>query len=296
VSDLEEKLRDKLITIQSLNQKIETLQAQLSGAQRRAHELSEEAGRFQELLASKDLEIQTLRADADRYKAALEKVGHEIRDMRTAQAEALSQKHEPPKEARSDEELALLRESVSSLKEDLKTLSQAATAVLNEEPEAVAALREAVLEVGDPQYRVLNLVLTKRSVRLEEIASILVTDTHQAYEIVDALQAAGEVELEDEHTVVPAARYREVKIPSDEWQSSDPPDIFDSLVDVVGRTEGSEGIVEALEIAVDILEQKLSRGGSLVFEMRRTAGSWRSRPGDIEELQYKIRDWKARAL
>ncbi|UCE09640.1 MAG: hypothetical protein JSW61_11790 [Candidatus Thorarchaeota archaeon] len=296
MSELEARLRDQLITIQSLNQKIEVLQAQLSGAQRRAHELAEDAKRFEDLLASKDLEIQTLRGDANRYKAALEKVGHDMRDMRAAQTKALSHKHEPSEDTSKEEELTSLRTSVSSLEHGLKVLSQAATAVLNEKPESLNALREVLLEVGDPQCKVLNLVLAKRSIRLEEIASVLVTDVHQAYEIVDALQAAGEVELDDEHTVVPAARHREVKIPREEWRSLDPPAIFDSLVDIVGKAEGREGIVEALETAVDILEQKLSRGGSLVFEMRRTAGTWKNKPGDVEELQYRIRDWKSRAL
>ncbi|MHA1959421.1 MAG: hypothetical protein ACW99U_04280 [Candidatus Thorarchaeota archaeon] len=296
MSEFETKLREKLITIQSLNQKIEILQAQLSGAQRRAHELSGDVGRFEELLASKDLEMVTLKSDAERYKAALEKVGHEMRDMRSAQTESLSKKQEISEDARMEDELASLRKSIHSLQSDLKKLSQAATAVLNEEPESVTVLREVVLEVGDAQSKVLNLVLARRTVSLEELASLLVTDVNQAYEIVDKLQAAGEVELKDERTVVPAARYRETKIPIEEWRSSAPASIFDSLVEVVGRIEGNEGIVEALETAVDILEQKLSRGGSLVYEMRRTAGSWKNKPGQIEELQYQIRDWKTRAL
>ena len=84
-------------------------------------------------------------------------------------------------------------------------------------------------------------------------------------------------------------------MPVEEWRNLDPSAIFDSLEGIVGKTEGGEGIVTAIEAAVDILEQKISRGGTLVFEMRRTANAWKKEEGNVQELQYKIREWKARA-
>ena len=130
---------------------------------------------------------------------------------------------------------------------------------------------------------------------MDEIASILVSDMTGAIQIVDYLQAAGEVEIRDGTTVIPGKKYREVEAPTKEWEQASPAEIFDSLEDIVGRTEGNESIARALESAVDILEQKISRGGALVFEMRKAVGSWKKQAGNTEELQYTIREWKSRA-
>jgi hypothetical protein len=193
------------------------------------------------------------------------------------------------------EQLAAAQQAIQKQKENLMALSRVATAVLNAEDNALEDLQRVLLEAGDQRFRVLNLVLTKRSVRAEEIASILVVDISKAMEIADALQAAGEVEIKDGNTIIPAKKYREVKVPVEEWKNLDPLAIFDSLEGIIGKTEESEGIVSAIEAAVDVLEQEMSRGGTLVFEMRRTANSWKKKEGNVQELQYKIREWKARA-
>ncbi len=58
-----------------------------------------------------------------------------------------------------------------------------------------------------------------------------------------------------------------------------PSEIFDSLESIVENAEGGETIAKALENAVDIIEQKLSRGGAMIFQMRRTAGDWKRKEG-----------------
>ena len=63
----------------------------------------------------------------------------------------------------------------------------------------------------------------------------------------------------------------------------------------VEKAEGKDPIIEALESAVDILEQKLSRGGAMIFQLRRTASDWKRQEGNVEELRYTIKDWKSRA-
>ena len=54
-------------------------------------------------------------------------------------------------------------------------------------------------------------------------------------------------------------------------------------------------MVNAIETAVEMIEQKLARSGALIFQMRRTADSWKKQAGNVEELQYTIKDWKGRA-
>ena len=295
MSDPNDRIRDQMMTIHSLNQKIDVLQAQLGGAQKRAHQFEEQIAQLEQMIAQKDAKIQSLNSDVQRYSGALDSMGHEIQGLRAEQTQQHAMSVPLRDDQKHGEQLAAAQQTIQKQKGDLMALSRVATAVLNSEDNALEDLQRVLLEAGDQRFRVLNLVLTKRSVRVEEIASILVVDVSNAMEIADALQAAGEVEIRDGNTIIPAKKYREVKVPVEEWKNLDPLAIFDSLEGIIGKTEEGEGIVSAIEAAVDVLEQKMSRGGTLVFEMRRTAGSWKKKEGNVQELQYKIREWKARA-
>jgi hypothetical protein len=224
-------------------------------------------------------------------------MGKELQGIRLEQTEAMT-KRKPDREddSREKEEVRSYEMKLLKMKQDMKILSEAATEILLEKDEAVNHLKKAIREVGDPQYRILNLVLERRTIKVDEIATQLLLDTAEVLDIVDSLQALGEVILKDNATVIPAKKYREVKVPVEEWRSMSPPAIFESLEEIVEKSEGTETIAEALERAVDILEQKLTRGGALVFQMRKTAGSWGKSEGDREELRYTIREWKSRAL
>jgi hypothetical protein len=295
MSDPNERIRDQMMTIQSLNQKIDVLQAQLGGAQKRARQLEEQLAQLEQVITQKDGEIQALGSDVQRYSGALDSMGREVQGLRAEQTQQHAMAVPVQDDQGFSEQLVAAQQVIQKQKENLKALSQVATAVLNSDDNALEDLQRVLLEAGDQRFRVLNLVLTKRSIRTEEIASILVVDVSKAMEIADALQAAGEVEIKDGNTIIPARKYREVKVPVEEWKNLDPLAIFDSLEGIIGKTEEGEGIVSAIEAAVDVLEQKMSRGGTLVFEMRRTSNSWKKKEGNVQELQYKIREWKARA-
>ncbi len=295
MSDSNERIRDQMMTIHSLNQKIDVLQAQLGRAQKRAHQLEEQIAQLEQVITQKDAEIQALNSDVQRYSGALDSMGHEIQGLRAEQTQQHAMAVPVQDDQKLGEQLAAAQQVIQKQKKNLMSFSQVATAVLNSEDNALEELQRVLLEAGDQRFRVLNLVLTKRSVRIEEIASILVVDVSKAMEIADTLQAAGEVEIRDGSTIIPSRKYREVKVSVEEWKNLDPLAIFDSLEGVIGKTEEGEGIVSAIEAAVDVLEQKMSRGGTLVFEMRRTANSWKKREGNVQELQYKLREWKARA-
>jgi len=295
MSDPNERIRDQMMTIHSLNQKIDVLQAQLGRVQKRAHLLEEQLAQLEQVITQKDAEIQALNFDVQRYSGALDSMGHEVQRLRAEQTQQHAMAVPVQDDQKLGEQLAAAQQVIQKQKENLMALSRVATAVLNSEDNALEELQRVLLEAGDQRFRVLNLVLTKRSVGIAEIASILVVDVSKAMEIADTLQAAGEVEIRDGSTIIPARKYREVKISVEEWKDLDPLAIFDSLEGIIGRTEDGKSIVSAIEAAVDILEQKMTRGGTLVFEMRRTANSWKKKEGDVQELQYKIREWKARA-
>ncbi|TFH10853.1 MAG: hypothetical protein E4H14_01735 [Candidatus Thorarchaeota archaeon] len=293
--DGNERLREKTMLIASLNQKMEALQAQLTGSQKRANQLGAHVTELEQIVAQKDSEIQMLETQLSRTKGALDTVGKEMQGIKAEQTQILAKKRPEAVGASVKDELTLAEMTIGLLRKDLKQFSHAATAVLNKEEGALEGLREVLLEVGDPKYRILNMVLNKKSIRLEEIASSLVIDMTEALKHVDALQSAGEVQIRDGNTVLPAQKYLELKVPKDVWSSMEPTDIFQELEEFVGKTDDTPSIVDAMETAVDIVEQKLARSGALIFQMRRTIDAWKKQAGNVEELIYTIKDWKGRA-
>jgi chromosome segregation ATPase len=293
--DINERLREKTVQIVSLNQKMEALQAQLTGSQKRANQLGSQVTELEASISERDSRIQILESQLANTKGALDTVGKEMQDIKAEQTQLLTKKQPGTENLSLKESLAFAEMTVERLREDLKIFSQTATSVLNQEEGALEKLKQVLLEFGDPKYRILNMVLNRKSIRLEEIASALVLDMTQALKHVEALQAEGEVEIRDGNNILPASKYRELKVPREEWKQLDPTTILERLEEFVGKTDDSKSIVSAMETAVDVLEQKLARGGALIFQMRKTADAWKKETGSIEELQYTVRDWKARA-
>ena len=293
--DVNARLREKTMTIASLNQKMEALQAQLSGSQRRANELGTKLVELEGSLTQKDTEIQMLKTQLSTTKGALDTVGREMQGIKAEQTQLLAKKRPEAVGASLKDELTLAEMTIGRLREDLKQFSHAATAVINQEEGALDALKEVLLEVGDPKYRILNMILAKKSMRVEEIASKLVIDMSEALKYIEALQVAGDIQIRDGNTILLAQKYLEVKVPKDEWRSMEPTDVFQELEEFVTKTDDNSSIVNAMETAVEIIEQKLARSGALIFQMRKTAEAWKKQAGDIEELQYTIKEWKARA-
>lgn len=293
--DVNERLREKTMQIVSLNQKMEALQAQLSGSQRRANELGARVMELESSLTQKDSEIKMLKTQVSETKGILDTVGKEMQGMKAEQTQLLAKKKPESVGASLKDELTLAEMTIKRLQEDLKQFSHAATAVLNQEEGALSNMKEVLLEVGDPKYRILNMVLTKKSIRMDEIASILVIDMTEALKLVEALQLAGEVQIRDGSTILPAQKYLELKVPKDAWLSMEPIDVFQELEEFVGKTDDTASIVDAMETAIEIIEQKLARSGALIFQMRRTADAWKKHAGNTEELTYTIKDWKGRA-
>ncbi len=296
MSDVNERLREKTMQITILNQKMESLQAQLGGAQRRATQLAEQVTTLETALAQKDSEIQALTTNLSKTKGALDAVAKQMQGVRAEQTESLARKRTETSDSISKEELLKAEKTIARLKDDIKKLSEAATNVLLKKEGAIEGLGEIVKAVGDINHKIFNLVLERRSIKVDEIASILLIDKAEVMDSVDSLQTLGELQFKDSTTVIPAKKYREVRVPVEEWKSMRPAEIFDSLEEVITKAEGKETIVEALEKSVDILEQKIARGGALIFQMRKTSDSWKKQDGDVEELRYAIKDWKSRAV
>jgi chromosome segregation ATPase len=293
--DINERLREKTIQIVSLNQKLDALQAQVTGSQKRANQLGSQVAVLEAAVSERDSQIKTLEAQLAKTKGVLDTVGKEMQGIKAEQTQLLVKKQPGTENLSLKENLTFAEMTIERLREDLKIFSQTATSVLNHEEGALEKLKQVLLELGDPKYRILNMVLNRKTVRLDEIASTMVLDMTQALKYVEALQAEGEVEIKDGNNVLLASKYREVKVPREEWMQLDPTAVFEKLEEFVTKTDDNKSIILALETAVDVLEQKLARGGALIFQMRKTADSWKRQPSSTEDLQYTIRDWKARA-
>jgi chromosome segregation ATPase len=290
-----DRLREKTVQITMLNQRLESVQAQLSGATRRNTQLTEKIKELEAQLQEKDYEIQSIRSDLERLQSALDSLGQEMQGVRTAQKETMVMKKPVQPENPLATALEKAEVKIARLQGDIKTLSEVATSVVLQKEGSVEKLSETVKMVGDIQHRIFNMVMEQRAVKADELASMMLTELSEVREAVDSLQAMGELEFKDGMTIIPAKKYREIKIPVEVWKNMSPGEIFDSLEQVVEKAEGKDSIVEALESAVDILEQKLSRGGAMIFQMRRTASDWKRQEGNVEELRYTIKDWKSRA-
>jgi DNA repair exonuclease SbcCD ATPase subunit len=290
-----DRLREKSVQIAMLNQKLESVQAQLSGATRRNTQLSEKVKELEAQLQEKDYEIQSIRSELERSQSALDSLGQEMQGVRSAQKETMAMKKPVRTEDPSAAALEKAVIKIARLQSDIKTLSEVGTSVILKQEGSLDKLSETIKTVGDIQHRIFNMVMEQRAVKTDELASMMLTEVSEIREAVDSLQAMGEVELKDGATIIPAKKYREIKIPVEEWKNMSPSEIFDSLESVVEKAEGKDPIVEALESAVDIIEQKLSRGGAMIFQMRRTASDWKKQEGNVEELRYTIKDWKSRA-
>jgi chromosome segregation ATPase len=293
--DINERLREKTMQIVSLNQKLESLQAQIAGSQKRANQLGSQVTVLEASIAERDSQIQILEAQLAKTKGILDTVGKEMQGIKAEQTQILAKKQPGTENLSLKESLTFAEMTIERLREDLKIFSQTATSVLNNDEGALEKLKQVLLELGDPKYRILNMVLNRKSIRLEEIASTLVLDMTQALKHVETLQAEGEVEIKDGNNVLLASKYREVKVPKEEWLRLDPTAVFEKLEEFIGKTDDGKSIVLAIETAVDVLEQKLARGGALIFQMRKTADAWKKQGGSTEELQYTVREWKARA-
>lgn len=293
--DINERLREKTVQIISLNQNIDTLQAQLSGSQKRANQSGARVAELEASLAERNSQIKLLESQITKTKGALETVGKEMQSVKAEQMQTHAKKQPGVEDQTLRENLTLAEITIERLREDIRIFSRAATSVLNQEENAHETLRHVLLEFGDPKYRILNMVLNRKSLRVEEIASTLVLNIAQTLNHIEALQTEGEVEVRDGHTIIPAAKYREVSVPKDEWMQLDPLQVFERLEQFLETTDDCKSVGLALDISVEVLEQKLARGGALIFQMRRTADSWKKHAGSSEELRYTIRDWKARA-
>ena len=68
--DINERLRDKTMQIVSLNQQLETLQAQLGGSQKRAHQLGDQVKQLQALVEQRIRRFRYLLLNSQRRRVS----------------------------------------------------------------------------------------------------------------------------------------------------------------------------------------------------------------------------------
>ncbi len=293
--DVSTRLREKTMQIAALNQRLEVLQTQLSGSVRRATQLAHQVEQLEAQLKEREEEIARLKDELKRSQAAMKAMGAAMKESQQGGpvAGAAPRAREDPAQLRSQLDKTAAR--MRLVEGNLSRLSAAALNVVMGVEGAVEGLRKTLAEAGDTKSRVLVLVLRHGKIRLDDLAASLLIDRSVVKETVERLVAEGELEVGPGDVVMPAKKHREAQVPVERWMRASPAEIFDELEKIVSRTDDAESIARALETAVDLLEQKIARGGVLIFQMRRTASSWKSSPGSTEDLRYKIKEWKSKA-
>ncbi|MDF1537506.1 MAG: hypothetical protein P1Q69_01205, partial [Candidatus Thorarchaeota archaeon] len=169
MSDDSARLKEKTVQVTMLNQKMEALQAQLSGATRRNTQLAEQIKELQEQLSQKDYDIQSIQMELDRTKTALESVGQQMQGIKAKETLEMGRKKPVTGDSVAKEELQQAEVKIARLQGDIKKLSEAATSVILKREDGLEKLSETIKLVGDMQHRIFTFVMEQRAVKKDEL-------------------------------------------------------------------------------------------------------------------------------
>ncbi len=297
LSDIEQRLREKTQTILRLNQQIEQLSGQISGLTRRIQQKDEEIEHLKSLIAERDQKISKLENDILGYEEVIRRLNQRVEEA-TSVTETSTSEPASATTARplvTKEEIDELKNQIKTLSDKLTTITKIATKLVLEPDEGKNELIEYLLKEGDPKYRVLLAVTRSESEKISNLDKLTNIPPLEVQVYVKELVNENELEQIDPNTVMIGAKLREVSVPEEKWRQLSIDDLFEEFVKYAKRVKNKDLISSAIETLVAILEDHLSRPGVLIFQMRRTADTWRRSGGDLQELEYTARDWKARA-
>jgi len=297
LSDLEQRLREKTQTILRLNQQVEQLSGQISGLTKRLQQKDEEIEHLKSLIAERDQKISKLQNDILGYEEVIRRLNQRVEEA-TSEASASSTESAPAEVSRplvTKEEIDELKNQIKELSDKITTITKIATKLILEPEEGKNELIEYLLKQGDPKYRILLAVTKSESEKVSNLDKITNIPPLEVQVYVKELVNENELEQIDPNTVMIGAKLREVSVPEEKWRKLSVDELFDEFIKYAKRVKNKDLIASAIEILVAILEEHLSRPGVLIFQMRRAADTWRRSGGDLQELEYTARDWKARA-
>lgn len=188
--------------------------------------------------------------------------------------------------------LKFLEQETESLSRTCDELERLLFKFLASEPGIKERAREFILRQGSIKHRVLLLATERGSMDLNEVTRLTGLDQMTINRAVEILLGERAVEIHGSLLTVPGA----LKLPDVEaWRTLPIDRLFDEVEQYCSVMKTPELVAQALQALKDGVEQRVRTRGTLVFEIGKEIQQWRRGIGNIQDLRYKINEWKQRA-
>jgi len=188
--------------------------------------------------------------------------------------------------------LAFLEKEVESLSKTSSELESLLFSSLMSEPGIREKLRDFLLREGSLKYRVLLLVTERGSIEVSELIRLTGFDQSTVKKAIDVLSEEHTVEVHGSLVTVRGA----FKLPPvEEWRGMTVDKVFDEVEKYCILVKTPDLIAQALQALKDDVEEKVRTRGTFVFDIGKEIQQWKKGAGNLQGLQFKLRDWKTRA-
>ena len=188
--------------------------------------------------------------------------------------------------------LSFLEQEVESLSKTSSELENLLFKSLMNEPGIRENLRAFLLKEGSSKYRVLLLVAEKGSIELSELGRMTGLDQPVIGKAIEMLAEEHAVEV---HGSMITIRGAFKPPPTEEWRRMSIDKVFDEVEKYCLLVKSPDLISQALQSLKDNVEEKVRTRGTFVFDIGKEIQQWKKGIGNLQDLQFKLRDWKSRA-
>ena len=159
------------------------------------------------------------------------------------------------------------------------------------EPGIKEKAREFIMARGSMTHRVLLLVTERGSMDMNEIAKLTGLDQITIKRAVEILLREHSIEIRGSLLTVAGG----IKLPDFEaWRKIPLEKLFDEIGEYCAVAKAPELVSQALQALKDGVEQRV-RSRTLVFEIGKEIQQWRRGNGNLQDLRFRINEWKQRA-
>jgi hypothetical protein len=188
--------------------------------------------------------------------------------------------------------LSFLEQEVESLSKTNGELENLLFKSLMNEPGIRESIRVFLLKEGSSKYRVLLLITEKGSIEMSELSKVTGLDETVLRKTLEILAEEHAVEV---HGSLITIRGAFKAPPADEWRRMTIDKVFDEVEKYCLLVKNPELISQALQSLKDNVEEKVRTRGTFVFDIGKEIQQWKKGVGNLQDLQFKLRDWKSRA-
>jgi hypothetical protein len=188
--------------------------------------------------------------------------------------------------------LRFLEQETESLSRMCDQLESLLFSFLATEPGIKEKAREFIMTQGSVKHRVLLLVTERGSMNVTEIARLTGLDQMAINRAIEILLRERAIEVHGSMlTSLGALRPPDIEA----WRTLPLDKLFDEAEKYCDVVRNPELISQALQALKDGVEQRVRTRGTLVFEIGKEVQQWRRGIGNLQDLRYKINEWKQRA-